>query len=27
VHPTDENGRKVAEPVIISIDLEDIALS
>jgi hypothetical protein len=27
VYPTDENGRKVAEPVIISIDLEDIALS
>jgi hypothetical protein len=27
VHPTDKNGRKVAEPVIISIDLEDIALS
>jgi hypothetical protein len=27
VHATDENGRKVAEPVIISIDLEDIALS
>ena len=27
VHPTDENGRKVAEPVIISIDVEDIALS
>ena len=27
VHPTDENGRKVAEPVIISIDLDDIALS
>ena len=27
VHPTDENGRKVAEPVIIAIDVEDIALS
>jgi hypothetical protein len=27
VQPTDANGRKVAEPVIISIDVEDIALS
>jgi hypothetical protein len=27
VHPTDENGRKVADPVIISIDLKDITLS
>ena len=27
VHPTDNKGRKVAEPVIISIDVEDIALS
>jgi hypothetical protein len=27
VHPTDKNGRKVEEPVIISIDVEDIALS
>jgi len=27
VYPTDANGRKVAEPVIIAIDLADIALS
>jgi hypothetical protein len=27
VYPTDEHGRKVAEPVIISIDLPDITLS
>jgi hypothetical protein len=27
VHITDENGRKVAEPVVVSIELADITLS
>ena len=27
VHLTDENGRKVPEPVVVSIELDDIALS